>query len=106
MESLRSIFIKKACPGEVRGRNPEDIFFWIPDFAGQARQDHAGVRCPVIGFGWNFGCISGAEFKKHFGRPPSSSGGHWNPPATQRASTFVSTKIHATESFLLNFLQI
>jgi len=38
MESLRSIFIKKACPGEVRGRNPGVYFFRIPGFAGQARR--------------------------------------------------------------------
>jgi len=52
----------------------------------KAKRDRTGVSCPVFGLGWNFGCIFGAEFKKHFGRPPSLSGGHWNPPVMPRVS--------------------
>jgi hypothetical protein len=57
MESLRSIFTKNACPGEERGRNPEDIFFldsWLRG-TGKKGQRQGDCFCPRAGFNAPFG---------------------------------------------------
>jgi hypothetical protein len=44
IESLRSIFIKKACPVEVRGRNPEGVFFSDPWLRGTGKRVESRIK--------------------------------------------------------------
>ena len=48
--SMFNLLFKKACPGEVRGRNPEGVFFSDPWLRGTGKRGEGRIK--AINRGW------------------------------------------------------